>query len=120
MSEFQVSAPAGSAVQSPSLLTLLCHLVDTAESCGAAPGELAAARAACDELGRLTGVMTGAMVGLAAVEWVLSVPEDDPEATVHAEVLARRQIKEAVRAIDRVQSRLCGGRMGYFDPGDES
>lgn len=120
MPKTKATAPAGSAVQSPSLYTVLCHLVDTAESCGASPGELSAARAARDELGRLTGAITNAMSGLVAAEWVLSVPEDDPEAAMHAEVLARRQIVEAVRAIDQVQARLCGGRMGYFDPEGEA
>lgn len=115
MPKTKATAPAGSAAQSPRIYTVFCGLVDTAESAGIPPAELSAARAALGELAALASSLSAAAAGLQAADWVLSVPEDDVEAYIHAESLARPKIVAAMRTIEAVHARLAGGRLACFE-----
>lgn len=115
MPKTKATAPAGSAVQSPRLYTVFCGLVDTAESAGIPPAELRAARAALGELVALSASLSATAAGLQAADWVLSIPEDDVEAYIHAESLVRAQIVAAMRTIEAVHARLAGGRLACFE-----
>lgn len=120
MPKTKATAPAGSAVQFPRIYTVFCGLVDTAESAGIPPAELRAARAALGELVALSASLSDAAAGLRAADWVLSVPEDDVEAYIHAEGLARPRIVAAARTVEAVEARLTGRRVDGPAEGGEA
>lgn len=109
------AAPAGTAGQPPSIFTTLSRLVRAAEAAGVPPAELREARAVCEELHALTSAVIAELNGLAAAEWALSSPEPGSDEQLHAELIARRMIVQASRELDRVQARMTGVRLGYFD-----